>query len=49
MEKLKPEKVMEMLKEKGIEVSLEQASSILKFLRKLAQAVVASHLRKPRP
>ncbi|MEX2234145.1 MAG: hypothetical protein WD824_18405 [Cyclobacteriaceae bacterium] len=45
MEKLNPEKVAAMLKEKGVEVSVEQAASILKFLRKLANIVVAQYLK----
>ena len=45
MEKLSPEKVVAMLKEKGVEVSVEQAASILKFLRKLANIVVAQYLK----
>jgi hypothetical protein len=45
MEKLKPEKVVAMLKEKGVEVSVDQAASILKFLRKLANIVVAQYLK----
>lgn len=44
MEKLKPERVVEMLREKGMEVSLEQAALILEFLRKLANIVVAQYL-----
>ncbi len=48
MEKLKPEKVVEMLKEKGMEVSVEQAAAVLKFLRKLADIVVAQYLGKGR-
>ena len=45
MEKLLPEKVMAMLKEQCVEVSVEQAASILKFLRKLANIVVAQYLK----
>lgn len=45
MEKLSPEKVAAMLKEKGVEVSVDQAASILKFLRKLANIVVAQYLK----
>jgi len=45
MEKLSPEKVAAMLKEKGVEVSIEHAASILKFLRKLANIVVAQYLK----
>ena len=44
MEKLKPEKVVEMLKAKGTEVSVKQAAVILIFLRKLADMVVSQYL-----
>lgn len=46
MEKLKPEKVVEMLRQKGTEVTLEQAKAILEFLRKLASIVVSKYLGK---
>lgn len=45
MEKLKPEKVVEMLKAKGVDVTVEQAASILEFLRKVASIVVSRYLR----
>ncbi|MBI2283102.1 MAG: hypothetical protein HYU71_05290 [Bacteroidetes bacterium] len=44
MEKLVPEKVVEILREKGVEVSLEQARLILEFLRKLADIAVNQYL-----
>ena len=46
MEKITPEKVVQMLKAKGMEVSLEEATSILKFLQLLADAVVSQYLGK---
>jgi len=46
MEKITPEKVVQMLKAKGMEVSLEEATSILKFLQLLADAVVSRYLGK---
>ena len=46
MEKLKPEKVVEMLKQKGMDVSVDQAKAILEFLRKLADVVVSRYLGK---
>lgn len=46
MEKLKPEKVVEMLKSEGIEVTPEKAASILDFLRKLAKIVVKQYLNR---
>jgi hypothetical protein len=44
MEKLKPERVVEMLKAKGVNVTVEQAASILEFLRKMANIVVSQYL-----
>ncbi len=44
MEKLVPEKVVEILREKGVEVSLEQARLILEFMRKLADIAVSQYL-----
>jgi len=44
MEKITPERVVQMLKAKGMEVSLEEATSILKFLQLLADAVVSQYL-----
>lgn len=46
MEKLKPEQAMEMLKKKGMDVTVEQAAMILEFLRKLANIVVAQYLEE---
>lgn len=46
MEKLKPEKVVEIMKAKGIKVSVEQAAGILVFLRKLSNIIVAQYLEK---
>ncbi|SKA06809.1 hypothetical protein SAMN04488128_102576 [Chitinophaga eiseniae] len=48
MEKIKPEKAVEMLKQKGVEVTVEQATFILEFLRKLANIIVAQHLDRQR-
>ncbi|MFZ6009571.1 MAG: hypothetical protein ACOYXT_04425 [Bacteroidota bacterium] len=45
MEKLKPEKVVEILKAKGVSVTVEQAASILEFLRKMASIVVSQYLK----
>ena len=36
MEKLKPEQVVELLRKKGVEVSVEQALLVLEFLKLLA-------------
>lgn len=48
MEKLSPEKAVEMLKKKGVDISLEQAKLVLEFMRKMANIVVASYLEKNR-
>jgi hypothetical protein len=48
MEKIKPEKAAEMLQSKGVRVTVEQAALILEFMRKLANIVVAHHLKKTR-
>ncbi|NLU90621.1 hypothetical protein [Chitinophaga sp. Ak27] len=46
MEKIKPEKAVEMLKQKGVEVTVEQAEVILGFLRKLATIVVVQYIKE---
>jgi hypothetical protein len=46
MEKIQPEKVVEMLRQKGVEVTLEQARLILEFLRKLADITVTKYLKQ---
>ena len=46
MEKIQPEKVVEILREKGMEITLEQAKLILAFLRKLAEIAVTQYLKK---
>jgi hypothetical protein len=46
MEKIQPEKVMEMLRKKGVEITLEQARLILDFLRKLADITVTEYLNQ---
>ncbi|MBT2561715.1 hypothetical protein J7E50_12795 [Pedobacter sp. ISL-68] len=46
MEKLKPEQVVEMLRKKGMELSLEQAVMVLEFLQLLAKVMVAQYLKK---
>lgn len=48
MEKISPEKAVEMLKKKGVEISLEQAVLVLEFMRKMAGIVVESYLEKER-
>lgn len=44
MEKLKPEKVAEMLRERGVDISVEQAAQLLELLRKFANIVVSQYL-----
>lgn len=46
MKKLNPEKVVDMLKARNKEVSVEEAALILRFLRKMANIVVAQYLKK---
>ena len=46
MEKIQPEKVVEILHQKGIEVSVEEAKLILDFLRKLADITVTQYLNQ---
>ncbi|PVX46766.1 hypothetical protein C8C85_2649 [Flavobacterium sp. 103] len=43
--KLSPEQVLKMLKEEGMDVTLEQAKLILEFLRKLAGITVSNYLK----
>ena len=44
MEKLKPEKVVEILRKQGVDISVEQAAQMLELLRKFASIVVSQHL-----
>lgn len=44
--KITPEKALEMLKKEGLDITLEQAGTILEFLRKLANIAVSKYLRK---
>ncbi len=46
MEKLAPEKVKSILTKKGTELTLEETTMILEFMRKMATIVVASYLEK---
>lgn len=46
MEKLAPEKVKSILAKKGTELTLEEATIVLEFMRKMANIVVASYLEK---
>lgn len=46
MEKIQPEKVVEILRQQGVEVTLEQAKIILVFLQKLANIAVAQYLKR---
>lgn len=45
-DKIAPEKAIEILKKDGLEVTLEQAKLILKFLYQMADIVVEQHLKK---
>jgi len=44
MEKLKPERAIEMLRNRGVDISVEQAAQMLDLLRKFANIVVSQHL-----
>lgn len=44
--KITPDKAQKMLKEEGVEVTLEEAKDILCFLRKLANIAVLKYLEK---
>jgi hypothetical protein len=44
-EKVSPAKAVEMLRKEGVDVSLEEAHSILEFLRIIAKIAVNQYLR----
>lgn len=44
MEKIKSEKALEMLRKKGVDISLEQAAQVLELLRKFANIMVSQYL-----
>lgn len=44
--KMTAEKTLQMLKDEGVEITLEQAGMILEFLRKLANMSVYNYLNK---
>lgn len=46
IEKIAPEKAVEILKKSGLNVSVEQAKIILEMLNKLANIAVSQYLRK---
>jgi len=46
MQKIQPEKVVEILRQQGVQVTLEQAKLILAFLRKLADIAVTQYLKR---
>lgn len=43
--KMTAKKTLKMLKDEGVEVTLEQAQLILEFLRKLASITVSNYLK----
>lgn len=49
MENISAERFVEMLKKDGIDISVDQASSILKFLSMLADIVVDDYLKNNTP
>jgi uncharacterized protein (DUF697 family) len=44
MEKIQPEKVVELMRKYGEELTPEQAKLILEFLRKLAEIAITQYL-----
>lgn len=46
MDKIQPEKAVEMLRQHGVEITVEQAKLILEFLRKLAEIAVTQYLNR---
>ena len=46
MEGVKPEKVIEILKEHNVDISLEQAQLILNFMLKLVKSTITQNVRK---
>lgn len=46
VEKISPEKAIEILKKDGLEVTLEQAKIILEFLYQMAEIVVDHSMKK---
>jgi hypothetical protein len=49
MEKLNPEKAVEMLRERGVDISMAQAAALLELLRKFAHIVISQHLENKEP
>jgi hypothetical protein len=49
MEKIKPEKAVEMLRKRGVDISVEQAAQMLELLRKFAAVIVAQQLENSTP
>lgn len=46
MEKIRPEQAVELLRKKGIEVSIEEAVILIEFLHLLANLVIVQYLRE---
>lgn len=44
--RISPEEAQKMLKEEGMDISLEHAEEVLSFLRKMANIVVSNHLNR---
>lgn len=44
MEKLIPEKAVEIRRKRGVDISVEQAAQMLELLRKFANIIVSQHL-----
>lgn len=45
-EKITPEKAKNMLRQEGVELTLEQAKDVLEFMRKLANIAITKYLEK---
>ena len=45
MEKIRPEKVVEMLRQNGVNVTLEQAVLVWGLMKKLAEIAVSQYLK----
>ena len=48
MEKIKPEKALEMLRKKNVNISFEQTAQVLELLRKFANIMVSQYLESQR-
>jgi hypothetical protein len=47
VKRISPEKAIELLRDDGVEVTIEQAKVILEFMYQMAEIVVDQYLRNP--